>query len=97
VVAGPPPGEVQVPAAVSELAAGRVVRAVWLNELGGTTFEIGGGNDRCFLKWAPAGSGLDLAVEADRLGWVAPFARAQSPRHRSRRHRCLVGHVTGSG
>lgn len=70
---GPPTGEVVVPAAVEALAAGRPLRAVWVNELGGVTFEVGRGAGRCFVKWAPAGSGLDLAAEAARLAWAVPF------------------------
>lgn len=62
-----------VPAAVAALADGRPLRAVWENELGGLTFEIGAGDGRCFVKWAPAGSGLDLAREAPRLRWAAQF------------------------
>lgn len=69
----PEPGSA-VPAAVEAVAAGRPVRAVWSNELGGLTFGVGAGDDRCFVKWAPAGSGLDLAREVPRLRWAAQFA-----------------------
>lgn len=62
-----------VPAPVDALAAGRPVRAVWENELGGLTFEVGAKASRCFVKWAPAGSGIDLAREAARLSWAAAF------------------------
>jgi len=55
------------------LAAGRPVRPVWQNELGGLTFELGAGPERCFVKWAPATSGIDLAREAARLVWAAAF------------------------
>jgi kanamycin kinase len=34
---------------------------------------LGAGVTRCFVKWAPAGSGLDLAAEADRMSWAAAF------------------------
>jgi kanamycin kinase len=64
---------VQVPNAVAALAAGRAVRAVWETDLGGLTFEVGAGSDRCFVKWAPAGSGADLEAEAARLAWARPF------------------------
>jgi kanamycin kinase len=74
VVAGPPEGDVGVPTVIFELAAGRPVRAVWLNELGGLTFELGTGSDRCFAKWAPADSELDLAGEASRMIWTRPFS-----------------------
>jgi kanamycin kinase len=56
---------------VEKLAAGRPVQPVWENELGGLTFQIGSGHDRRFVKWTPAGSGIDLRREADRLAWAA--------------------------
>jgi hypothetical protein len=55
------------------VAAGRPVRLVWQNPLGGLTFEIGAGDDRCFVKWTPASSGIDLGGEAARLAWARPF------------------------
>jgi kanamycin kinase len=73
VVAEVPRGEVAVPPAVRRLAAGLVVRAVWVNATGGTTFQIGEGPGRRFVKWAPAGSGIDLAREAARLAWAGRF------------------------
>ncbi|WP_127573348.1 aminoglycoside 3'-phosphotransferase [Georgenia faecalis] len=65
-----PTSPVDVPAAVSVLAGDEPARPVWRNQLGGLTFELGGGARRRFVKWAPAGSGLDLAAEARRLAWV---------------------------
>ena len=62
-----------VPARVLALAGGGAVRPVWVNELGGITFEVGAGDRRRFVKWSPAGSGIDLAAEAARLSWAAPF------------------------
>jgi len=38
-----PSGEVPPPPVVSAIAAGRPVRAVWRNQLGGVTFRIDGG------------------------------------------------------
>ncbi|MCA1656758.1 MAG: aminoglycoside 3'-phosphotransferase, partial [Actinobacteria bacterium] len=61
------------------MAMGRPVRLVWTNELGGRTFEIearpdGGADDqRRFVKWAPAGSGIDLRREVMRLRWLVRF------------------------
>lgn len=72
---GPPDREVVVPAVTLELAGGRDVRPVWLNEFGGLTCEVGAGTSRCFVKWAPAGCGLDLVDEAARMTWVRPFSR----------------------
>jgi aminoglycoside phosphotransferase len=54
---------------VRELAAGRQVRLAWENE-DALTFEVGAGAERCFVKWAPAGSPLDLAGEAARMTWA---------------------------
>jgi kanamycin kinase len=62
-----------VPPAVEAVAAGRPARLVWENELGGLTFEVGAGADRCFVKWAPAASGIDLGSEAARLAWARPL------------------------
>ncbi len=60
------------PAAVRELATGRRVRLAWENE-DALTFEVGAGPDRCFVKWAPAGSPLDLAAEAARMTWAVAY------------------------
>lgn len=73
-LAGPPDPTVGVPEAVVEIARGREIAPVWQNELGGLTFELGRDESRCFVKWAPARSGLDLDAEASRLAWLAPFA-----------------------
>ena len=64
-----PPATAAVPAAVRALAAGGPVRPVWRNELGGLTFAVG---DR-YVKWAPAGSGVNLGREAARLRWAARY------------------------
>jgi kanamycin kinase len=49
------------------------LRPVWINQLGGMTFE-GRLEDRSvFAKWAPAGVGLDLAAERDRLEWAGRY------------------------
>jgi aminoglycoside phosphotransferase len=74
VLAGPPSGDVEVPAAVVAVAHGRAVRPVWANQLGGLTFEVGSHDRRCFVKWAPLDSGLDLGAEAERMAWVRPFS-----------------------
>jgi len=72
VLAGPPLKNV-VPAAVEDLADGRPIRAVWENQIGGLTFEVGSGAGRWFVKWAPAGSGADLRAEARRIAWAGAF------------------------
>ena len=76
--AGPPTAPVPVPAAIAAAAGGRAIRAVWRNELGGVTFEVGTGAARRFVKWTPASSGVDLAREATRLRWAAPFTPVAS-------------------
>jgi kanamycin kinase len=69
-LAGPPDAPVDVPASVRALAAGQTVEPVWQNEQGGLTFRVGTGGDGRYIKWAPAGSGLDLPGEAARLRWA---------------------------
>ncbi|WP_136520666.1 aminoglycoside 3'-phosphotransferase [Cellulomonas telluris] len=66
-----PAGPVAVPAAVARLAGGAPLTPVWVNELGGLTFRVGG--DR-YAKWVAAGTPeIDLTAEAARLTWAAPF------------------------
>ena len=72
-MSGPPPPGLPVPAPIMALADSGPVRPVWVNELGGITFEIGAGGQRRFAKWAAAGSGIDLGGEAARLRWAARF------------------------
>lgn len=62
-----------VPPPVAELAAGRPVREVWENAVGGRTFEVGRAADRYFIKWTPTSSGIDLAREAARLEWARSY------------------------
>ncbi len=68
---GFPDGEVDVPPVVATIAGGADLRCVWTNSLGGLTFEVGDGSR--FLKWAPAGSGLRVFEEAERLRWARPY------------------------
>ncbi|GAB3014932.1 aminoglycoside 3'-phosphotransferase [Streptomyces pseudoechinosporeus] len=73
--AGPPSSAVRVPAPIAALAGDRPLLPVWQNQLGGLTFRIGDdhGQGRLFAKWAPAGSGLDLGAEVERLRWAGDF------------------------
>lgn len=74
VMSGRPAHPVEVPWVVVGLAAGQPITPVWVNELGGTTFEVGAGPERRFVKWSPAGSGLPaLGGEVARLRWAARF------------------------
>ncbi|UZN04569.1 aminoglycoside 3'-phosphotransferase [Cellulomonas sp. S1-8] len=66
-----PQGPVAVPEAVARIAGGAAVEPVWVNQVGGVTFRLGAER---YVKWAPAGvPELDLAAEAERLAWAAPF------------------------
>ncbi len=66
-----PSDPVPVPAVVAEIAAGRPVRAVWRNELGGVTFRIGT-DVRAATAYVKTGPG-DFADERARLEWAAPY------------------------
>lgn len=68
-----PAEPVEVPPSVRALVGADRAMAVWRNQLGGLTWSIDHDGVPCFLKWAPAGSGIDLAGEAERMRWAAPF------------------------
>ena len=68
-----------VPQAIVAVAGGRPARVVWENRLGGLTCEVGTGAGRCFVKWAPTASGIDLGAEASRLSWALPFTPVPQP------------------
>ena len=59
--------EIAIPAIVTELADGKSPELVWRNELDGLTYCIG----KRFVKWNPAGNGINLADEVARLTWAA--------------------------
>ena len=60
-----------MPAPVVEMARDEPVEAVWANETGGLTFALPA--SRRYVKWQPAGTGLEPADEAVRLSWAARF------------------------
>ncbi|AMM22191.1 aminoglycoside phosphotransferase [Frondihabitans sp. PAMC 28766] len=68
-----PTGPVPVPVPIAEIAGSDTVTPVWLNEVGGITFQLGEGPSRRFAKWAPHGVGLDLAAEEARLRWAVAY------------------------
>jgi kanamycin kinase len=70
-----PTGPVAVPEPIRALAGADPITPVWLNEVGGITFQLGAGPSRRFAKWAPHGRGLDLFAEEARLRWAVDFAR----------------------
>jgi kanamycin kinase len=72
-LAGKPSRPIALPPRVAAIAAGRQVRVVWENELGGLAFEIGAGAQRCFVKWAPAQCAVDPDRERVRLDWAGAF------------------------
>lgn len=66
-----------LPPKAVELAAGRPVRPVWLNQLGGLTCAIIGPADEPveYLKWSPHHHEIDLVGEAERLRWAGAHVR----------------------
>ncbi|NUP50311.1 MAG: aminoglycoside 3'-phosphotransferase [Catenulispora sp.] len=70
---GVPPRDHPVPDPIREAAHGLPIEPVWANELGGSTFRLGAGPHARYAKWAPAGSGPDLAGEAARMRWAGTF------------------------
>lgn len=70
-----PAGPQPVPAVVAEIADGRPVTAVWVNELGGVTFAIGSEPAPEFVKYHPEPVAHLLADEVPRLRWARTYAR----------------------
>lgn len=66
-----PAAEHPLPARAAEVAAGRPVRPVWVNLIGGTTCAIGSPDPVEYLKWSPHHHEIDLVSEAERLRWAA--------------------------
>lgn len=66
--------QVDVPRAVRTVAGARHVQPIWENELGGITFQVGQGRERCFVKWTPVTSGIDLSREVARLQWAVAYS-----------------------
>lgn len=65
-----PARPVAVPPSAQHVVGAAATRCVWLNELGGLTFELLTTRRR-FLKWVPSTSGIDLGQEVVRLAWLA--------------------------
>jgi kanamycin kinase len=64
-----------IPAAIRRLSAGDPVTPVWVNGWGGMSFRVGSGTTERYAKWAPAGSLIDLAAEAERMRWAHRYAK----------------------
>ena len=69
-----PTGPQSVPAVVTDIADGRPVTAVWVNELGGVTFAIGSEPATEFVKTYPDAVAHLLAEEVPRLRWARAYA-----------------------
>ncbi len=65
-----PTESLNVPQIVDDLAGGREVTAVWLNELGGVTYSLAGEE---FVKVYPDEHAALLVAEAERLAWAVEF------------------------
>jgi kanamycin kinase len=66
-----PTEPVAVPELVAEIASGRSVRAVWVNELGGVTFSVAEGSE--YVKVYPGEHADQLAAEERRLRWAGHY------------------------
>jgi kanamycin kinase len=66
-----PSEPVPVPGVVADIAAGRPVAAVWVNELGGVTFRVDGGRE--YVKVSPPQWAHHLVAEAERLRWAIAY------------------------
>lgn len=62
-----------VPEFVAALAGHDAVEAVWINEVGGVTYQLGTGRSARFVKWQPSNEEISLAREARKLGWAAAY------------------------
>ena len=66
-------GTVVVPKSVETVINGRAYELVWLNGVGGLTFRVLDSGKSFYVKWAPSGSGVDLASEARKMEWARRF------------------------
>ncbi|HRA06679.1 MAG TPA: phosphotransferase [Propionicimonas sp.] len=69
--------DVTVPAVITELAAGRAIRPIWRNEIGGVTFQLDGGAE--YVKYGPPHPEFRPDDEWARLTWVGQFVNAPKP------------------
>ena len=69
-IAARPDRPVPVPVALRSHTTGAEVDTVWVNEIGGVTWELRAAGRHQFAKWQPARAGIPLSVEADRLRWA---------------------------
>ncbi|WP_260855727.1 aminoglycoside 3'-phosphotransferase [Curtobacterium sp. 9128] len=78
-ISAEPTPEAPVPAALSAVIEGRPAVPVWVNEIGGMTFRIGGdgsvGIAEEYVKWVPTRYAAWIADEAARLAWAGRWLR----------------------
>lgn len=65
-----PVAPITVPAIVTDLAVGREVTPVWVNDFGGVTFSLGGDG---FVKVYPDLHAAKLTAEEDRMRWAIAY------------------------
>ena len=68
-----PSEPVPIPTVVRDIAGGRPIAAVWINELGGVTFEVDDGRE--YVKVTQARWAHCLEAEVARLRWAAAYIR----------------------
>lgn len=61
------------PSQVEQILDGRSAVPVWLNEIGGVTWQIGDGADREFLKVGPVHPEFQVFSDVERLRWLQTF------------------------
>jgi kanamycin kinase len=61
---------VEVPHSVAHLVSGRPHELIWVNGVGGLTFRVIDASGSIYVKWAPSGTGENMASEARRLEWA---------------------------
>ena len=86
-----PSEPVPVPGVVADIAAGRPVAAVWVNELGGVTFRVDGGRE--YVKVSPPQWAHHLVAEAERLRWATAYVAV--PHVLGAGDGCLAGGIPG--
>jgi len=72
-LAGPPDAPTALPRALRSLVGHRAHEIAWRNQLGGIAVRVEGDDGPWWVKWAPAGTDLDLPAEATRLAWAAAY------------------------
>jgi len=72
-IAGPPEGQITVPATVRGIAGQRSVEPIWINTLGGVTYKISDRHTSIFVKWGPPDHYHRLHAEAQRMQWAYDY------------------------